>query len=218
MKIKAYVVTMFGTNCFLVWDEESKEAMLIDPGDYKKAIARDIKDGGLVLKYLLLTHGHSDHYGGVPEFKAEFPDAPLVCSKEDLILIGDTDENDSLLFINKRVVLDADMTIGEGDELKLGSIAFKVLETPGHSKGCLAFYTTEYDPELVNKEFSGTVFSGDTLFYQSIGRTDFYGGDLEELTASVREKLFTLPDDTLMLPGHMNPSTIGNEKKYNPFF
>ena len=217
MKIKLYVVGLLGTNCFLVWDEISQDAMIIDPGDYKKAISSDITGKGLRLKYIVLTHGHGDHIGGVPEFKVDFPDAQLVCGEGDLELMRDTDMNSSAYFCRERTVLEADLIIGEGDMLMLGDIAFKALETPGHTKGSLSFYVSGCDTELTGRQFSGTVFSGDLLFQNSIGRTDMPGGDFAELKTSIQEKLFCLPGDTLVLPGHMDASTIENEKLYNPF-
>ena len=217
MRIKSYIAGFFGTNCYLVWDDVSNEAMIVDPGAYKKAISNEITENGLQLKYIILTHGHSDHYGGAPEFMDEFPEAQLVCGSADTVLIGDTDKNDSAMFINKKVALDVDLALGEGDILTLGQLSFRVLGTPGHSKGSLSFYTKGCDPELAGGQFSGTVFSGDALFHLSIGRTDFYGGDFNELKSSIREKLYSLPGDTLVLPGHMGPTTIEYEKGHNPF-
>ena len=217
MRIKSYIVGFFGTNCYLVWDDASNEAMLIDPGAHSKQISDEITGKGLCLKYIALTHGHSDHYGGAPGFMTEFPEAQLVCGSADIVLIGDTDKNDSSMFIGKEVALDADLTLRDGDVLTLGNMSFNVLGTPGHSKGSVSLYTKGCDPELAGGRFSGTVFSGDALFRLSIGRTDFYGGDFQELSSSIREKLFRLPNDTLVLPGHMSHTTIEYEAEHNPF-
>ena len=198
MRIKPFVLGFIGTNCFLVWDEASKNAMIIDPGAYEKVISKEIKENGLFLKYILLTHGHGDHIGGVPDFRTEFPEAQLVCGEGDLALIGDTGMNSSGDFFGSKIVLAPDMTPGEGDVLRLGEISIEVLQTPGHTKGGLSFYVAGCDTELTEQQFSGTVFSGDTLFHLSVGRTDLQGGDFIELKASIKEKLFSLPDDTLV--------------------
>jgi glyoxylase-like metal-dependent hydrolase (beta-lactamase superfamily II) len=202
MRIESYVLGSIGTNCYLVWDEESGEAMLIDPSAYEAAIDRKIAENGLELKYVFLTHGHFDHIGGVSEFLESNPDALLVANEaDDEMLDG----------------LKPDVYMLDEDLLMLGRLSFYVLGAPGHTPGGLCLYTSESDPAYIEQPFSGTVFTGDTLFQTSVGRTDLRGGDFGTLKASIREKLFTLPDDTLVLPGHMGPTTIGDEKKFNPF-
>jgi len=217
MKINGYLVGVIGTNCYLVWDEETDEAMLIDPGDYDAAITRDIADNGLWLKYIVVTHGHGDHIGGAPGFLAEFPEAKLVCGKDDIPLVSDTDLNISAMFVGKKVVIQPDIFPVDGDVLKLGNLSFVTLATPGHSAGGLSFYVAECSAAFKAQAFSGTVFSGDTLLNVSVGRTDQPGGDFNTLRSSIRNILFKLPDDTLVLPGHMDPTTIGREKRFNPF-
>ena len=202
VKIKARTVGMIGTNCYLVWDESSREAMLIDPGDYEPGIERDIIDEGLDLKYIFLTHGHYDHIEGVTGFAQSFPEAVLAAHEGDLSIMKG---------------LEPGRFLKDGEALALGSLSFLVFETPGHTRGGLSLYIRETDGGLTGGGFSGTLFSGDTLFRMSVGRTDLDGGDFDILRSSIREKLFELPDDTLVLPGHMDATTIGDEKKYNRF-
>ena len=202
MRITPFVVGTVSTNCYLVWDEQSKEAMLVDPGLYKPVIDKAIEDNGLTLKYILLTHGHFDHVLGIESFLKSNPNAELLVNEADVNMIENVSPHKQLK---------------EGDTVELGELSFRVIETPGHTEGGLSFYTSENDESLTGQSFSGTVFTGDTLFSNSIGRTDLPGGDFATLIKSIEEKLFILPDDTLVLPGHMDGSTIGNEKRFNPF-
>jgi glyoxylase-like metal-dependent hydrolase (beta-lactamase superfamily II) len=202
MRIKPYVVGSIGTNCYLVWDEVSREALLIDPGDHAPEIQNEIESEKLSLKYIVLTHCHFDHILGIEEFIGSNPDAKLAGSAADESMLDG---------------LKIDRKLEDGCSIGLGELRFSVLSTPGHTYGGISIYIPECDLNLVGKSFSGTVFTGDTLFQTSVGRTDLHGGDFGVLASSIKEKLFTLPDDTLVLPGHMGATTIGHEKKYNPF-
>jgi len=217
MKVKMFVLGFLGTNGYVVFDEESKEAMVIDPGAYDAAVTNMVEENGLVLKYIALTHGHGDHIGGVQELKDMYPDAILAAGDKEDVILGSSGANASKLIFGKGIELKADLALKEGDELTLGDLSFEVIETPGHTPGGISFYIPECDPGLTEKECSGTVFTGDTLFHTSIGRTDLPGGDFETLISSIRNKLFALPDDTLALPGHMDATTVGYEKQYNMF-
>ena len=217
MKIKIFQVGYLGTNCYLVWDEASGEAMAVDPGAPEPAVTGAVSGNGLKLKYIALTHGHCDHIGGVEGLMESFPDAILAAGEKEAALLADPDMNMSYAVFGKRVALEAGLLLKEGDELCLGGLAFKAIETPGHTPGGLTFYAKGSDRELFERPFSGTAFTGDTLFQASLGRTDLPGGDFSVLIASIREKLFSLPGDTVALPGHMDVTTIENEKKYNPF-
>ena len=220
MKVEMFEIGLIGTNCYLVWDEESREAMIFDPDEPGgEVVKKRLTDEGLRLKYVALTHWHEDHIGGVPGLLAEFPGAALVIGEGDAAYVSNTEVNDSEGLFGRRTMLEPGVLVREGDKLTLGALEFRVIETPGHTAGGVSYYVNQFDGELTGKgqEFSGTVFSGDTLFRQSIGRTDFRGGDLETLDSSIREKLYTLPGDTLVLPGHMGATTIGNEREYNPF-
>ena len=202
MRIKAFVVGALGTNCYLVWDEVSKEAMLLDPGYYEIVIDKEIEERGLSLKYIVLTHGHFDHNLGVTDFMKSNKNVKLAANKADLSLLE---------------ALIPSVFYFDEDVIKLGELSFRIMETPGHTKGGLCLYIPETDPAFVDQDFSGTVFTGDTLFNLSVGRTDLGGGNFSELKESIVEKLFSLPDDTLVLPGHMGATTIGIEKEHNPY-
>jgi len=202
MRIKAFVVGALGTNCYLVWDEVSKEAMLLDPGYYEIVIDKEIEERGLLLKYIVLTHGHFDHNLGVTDFMKSNKDVKLAANKADLSLLE---------------ALIPSVFYFDEDVIKLGELSFRIMETPGHTKGGLCLYIPETDPTFVDQQFSGTVFTGDTLFNLSVGRTDLGAGNFGELKDSIKEKLFSLPDDTLVLPGHMGATTIGIEKEHNPY-
>jgi len=208
MKIRIFELGALGTNGYLVWDENSREAMMIDPSDFSSRVEKAISENGLTLKYITLTHGHFDHVGGVEEFKARHPDAIVAAGAGESELPG---------FPGMRAEFTTELLLTEGNELTLGALVFQVLETPGHTPGGLSFYIPEWDSGLSDKAYSGTVFSGDTLFHGSIGRTDLGGGDFEILNSSIMKKLYILPDDTIVLPGHMDATTIGYEKRYNPF-
>lgn len=205
MKIKCYYTGPIQVNTYLCYDEETLEGFVVDPGGPSASLLNDIDENHVSLKYVLLTHGHGDHIGGVEELMARYPDAKLVASHKEMDLLTNKLDNVSREMFGRTIILHPDLLVKEGDMLSIGNISFKVLETPGHTPGGICFYTT------------GIVFSGDTLFRQSIGRTDFPGGDQRLLFNSIREKLYTLPEDTVVLPGHMGQTDIGFEKRNNYF-
>lgn len=205
IKINLFPLGPIQVNTYLVWDEESNRAFLVDPGIYLKQVEDKIKEEKLNLQYIILTHGHGDHIGGVEEFKERHPRAEIVCHKDELELLSDGNLNASREIFGRDIVVRPDITVSDGDILKLGGFDIKFIHTPGHTKGGMSVIVGSY------------VFSGDTLFRRSIGRTDFYGGDFDELIKSIKTKLFPLPEDFVVLPGHMDITTIGEEKAGNPF-
>ena len=215
MKIQNYNSGMMGTNCYLVWDENSKEAMIVDPGGYVPQIDTVVETEGLTVKYIFLTHGHGDHIGGVDKFREKYPDALLVAGEKEASLLGDARQNLSGEFGNPTSFA-ANNWLKENDEISLGQLSLKVFETPGHTPGGISLYAAD-GSAFEEGKFSGVVFTGDTLFQESIGRTDFPGGDYRTLDEAIKTKLYTLPMDTVVLPGHMGFTTIGNEVKNNPF-
>ncbi len=201
-----------GTNTYLVYDDEgNKEGFLVDPGAYNRVVSDKIRELGINLKYIMLTHGHADHIMGVLEFKEDFPGAQIVAHKLEKKMLGDMNFNMSAQF-GHPTEFDADKYVDEGDVLEFGrngdsKINIEFFFTPGHSPGGMCIYIPA----------ENTLFSGDTLFRASIGRTDFPGCSFEALETSIHEKLWPLPDDTAVYPGHMDSTNIGFEKNHNPF-
>lgn len=193
-------------NTYLAVDEKTNEGFIVDPGGYNKVLTKEVRDNDVNIKYIILTHGHSDHICGVNEHKAEFPDAKIVAYKDEEAMLENPNLNQSPGF-GVPYSTKADILVSDGDELKVGDVTLKFIHTPGHTEGGMCIYVKE----------AKSLFSGDTLFRQSIGRTDFPGGSYKEIMDSIRKKLFLLPDDTNVFPGHMGMTSIGFEKENNPF-
>lgn len=193
-------------NTYLAVDEKTNEGFIVDPGGYNKVLTKEVRDNDVNIKYIILTHGHSDHICGVNEHKAEFPDAKIVAYKDEEAMLENPNLNQSPGF-GVPYSTKADILVSDGDELKVGDVTLKFIHTPGHTEGGMCIYVKE----------ARALFSGDTLFRQSIGRTDFPGGSYKEIMDSIRKKLFLLPDDTNVFPGHMGTTSIGFEKENNPF-
>lgn len=195
-----------GTNTYLVYDEETMKGFLIDPGAYNSGVSEKIKDLGIDIIYIILTHGHGDHIMGVEGFQSDFPDAKIVASVLEKEMLNDSQFNMSVQF-GHPAAFDADIYVEDGEEMDAGGLHLKFLSTPGHSPGGMCIYIPD----------EKVLFSGDTLFQASIGRTDFPGCSFEQLERSIHEKLWPLTDDTSVFPGHMGPTNIGFEKENNPF-
>lgn len=193
-------------NTYLAVDEKTNEGFIVDPGGYNKVLTKEVRENDVNIKYIILTHGHSDHICGVNEHKAEFPDAKIVAYKDEEAMLENPNLNQSPGF-GVPYSTKADILVSDGDELKVGDVTLEFIHTPGHTEGGMCIYVKE----------AKALFSGDTLFRQSIGRTDFPGGSYKEIMDSIRKKLFLLPDDTNVFPGHMGMTSIGFEKENNPF-
>lgn len=185
------------------------ECLIVDPGFDPEAILRHISDKKLQPIAILNTHGHSDHIAGNDAMKQSWPDAPLIIGAGDASKLTDPNANLSAPFGVELISPPADQTVSEGDVLELAGIVLRVHETPGHSCGHIVF--------VIDSESPAIVLGGDVLFREGIGRTDFPDGDHAALLRSIRQQLFTMPDDTVVLPGHGESTTIGHEKQYNPF-
>ncbi len=205
MKVLGYPLTNMGTNCYLAYEEQTGDAVLFDPAGYSEQIANFIKENELKLHYVVLTHGHGDHIGGVERFMREFPDAKLVAGEMETSMLKSADMNFSSMVAGTPIELDPDLKVKDGDTVLAGALELRIIDTPGHTMGGISVLIGD------------ALFSGDTLFRESIGRTDLQGGDYGTLINSVKNKLFVLPDDTNVYPGHMGTTTIGHEKERNPF-
>ena len=195
------------TNCYIIFDEKSKEIMCIDPAGEAEKIEYMIKNilkGKL--KYIYLTHCHGDHIGGVTELK-QACGGKILIHRDDSEGLNDKYINLSGVIDIPEITLEADSRVDDGDLIHLGDLEFRVIHTPGHTKGGVCYYFADY----------GWLISGDTLFQMSIGRTDFPTGNLNDLLTAIREKLFVLPPWTKVLSGHTPPTTIEEESRCNPF-
>jgi hydroxyacylglutathione hydrolase len=203
-------------NCYIVGDDETREAAVFDPGGDVSDILAVVKEEGLKVKYIVNTHAHFDHVGGNKQLHDK-TGAPIMISQDeaaDLAVAGDR----ATMFGCSAEGSSASEFTGEGDTIEVGSISFKVLDLRGHSSAGQGFlFEGEFDING-NKERRNAVICGDALFAGSIGRTDFPGGNLDLLLENIRRKIFTLPDDTLVLSGHGPVTTVGREKQTNPFF
>ena len=205
MKINKYLTGIITVNTYLVYDEDTKEGSIVDPGAYCPQLTKDVKDEGVDIKYIILTHGHGDHIGGVAEHLKDFPAAKVVAYEDEAEMLANPEFNLSKDCCRREISMSADIYVKDKETMKVGNMELTFIHTPGHTKGGMSIYT------------DGHLFSGDTLFCMSIGRTDFYGGDFREIINSIKDRLFVFPDDTVVLPGHMGPTTIGDEKRGNPF-
>lgn len=206
MIIKTFPLGLIGTNSYLLIDEDSKEAVLIDLGGDYHAIKDELEKNNASLKYILNTHGHFDHILGERDAQEVF-DIPVYVHEEDKYLVENLPKQlERFGFAANAQPPKNIKTFTEKDIFKIGDKEIKVIHTPGHTPGSVCF--------LVGKQ----LFSGDTLFYTSVGRTDFEGGSFAQLSNSIKEKLFKLDDDIDVYPGHDSKTNIGYEKKYNCYF
>ncbi len=201
MKVEKLIVGQLQTNCYLVWDQKSQEGVIIDAGDDAEYIFNRIKDLEIKPQFILATHGHFDHLLAVLELKLAFK-IPFLINERDLFLVKRAVSSAKFFTEDKEVLPPlVDKFIKEGDVVKFGKKSqLKVIETPGHTPGSVAFLG------------KGIVFSGDTLFKGGVGRTDFSYCSYFDLMKSIKNKLFKLPDETLVYPGHGEETTIGEEK------
>lgn len=205
MIFKQYVIGAISTNNYLLIDEETKEAALIDCSGNFEEIAGDLKEYGGILKYILLTHAHFDHIGGTKEFSEKF-NIPIFMHKDDEMWINHIKEQCDYYGLPDFEKPQNLKFIDENTKLNLGKNEIKVIHTKGHTKGGLSYL------------IGNSLFSGDTLFFEEVGRCDLPGGDFDEIKKSIKEKLFTLDLNTNVYPGHGDFTTIKHEVIHNPYF
>lgn len=203
------VSDLFAENAYIVHLPERTDCLVIDPGLDPERIVAAIDEESLTVAAILNTHGHADHIAGNEAMLDRFPSAPLIIGRGDAPKLADATLNLSGLYGFPVTSPSADRLVDEGDVLEFAGITLEVYETPGHSSGHVVFVHRGGSPWVL--------FGGDVLFQGSVGRTDFPDGSFEQLRDSIVRKLFVLPEDTIVLPGHGEPTTIGQERRFNPF-
>ena len=211
MLTKAFIFNPVGENTYLIWDEKTREAAIIDAGMSNNrenaAVSELITKENLQLKYALQTHIHFDHVWGLSYIKETYGLRPI-CHADDEVIYSQAPEMTGMFRLSMNWNLPAiDRYIKEGETIQLGNTVIKVLHTPGHTPGGVSYYV----------ESAHTIFTGDTLFQGSVGRTDLPGGNLADEIYSIKNKILTLPSDTIIYSGHGPASNVGWELKYNPF-
>jgi glyoxylase-like metal-dependent hydrolase (beta-lactamase superfamily II) len=208
LQVRTLVSEPFEENTYVVWKSGQSEALVIDPGLEPELILDFLANEGLKVAAILNTHGHADHIAGNGPLKKVFPDAPLIIGQDETRMLNDSMANLSAPFGMPVTSPPADRTVAEGDRFEAAGISLEVFAIPGHSPGHVVF---------VHRGNPCQVFAGDVLFRGSIGRTDFPGGSHEGLLDGIRRKLFTLPPDSIVYPGHGPVTTVGHEMATNPF-
>ena len=203
MNVKIFVLGELQANAYLVYSADSQRSVLIDPGGQPDSVIAYLKEKELQLDAILLTHGHVDHCGGVVAIKREF-NVPLHLHRGDFPVLASSINSELARTFMITVPESADVELSEGDNIPVGDLTLTVLHTPGHSPGSVCF------------SGPGMLFSGDTLFQSSIGRTDLPGGDFSEIQKSL-QRIVGLPGDTIVYPGHGDTTNLEEEKLYNPF-
>ncbi len=207
MQIIPYENGIFGATTYLLYDEKSQDALLIDCTCSVDEIISKIKEKKLNLKYILLTHGHFDHVYCLSKIKEKFPQVISFINKDDLELLNQVETQCLMAGVDQIKVPCVDGLLDENTKnLKIGNTEIKVIKTPGHTKGGVCYL------------IDNNLFSGDTLFYETIGRCDLFGGSIKDIEKSIKEKLYVLPDNTIVYPGHGEKTTIEHEKRYNAYF
>lgn len=204
MKVLIRPAGIYGANCYTVFSEDTKKGIIIDPGGDVDEIIDDLNKNNISIQYIVLTHGHGDHIGGVKELKDKL-NAPVVIHKEDSDMLQDTNLNLTNIMSMGTIEMIPDKTVEDGDILEFGDLKGYIIHTPGHTKGGICILV------------ENSLFSGDTIFKGSIGRSDFYGGDYGTLIRSIKDKILTLSKDTIIYPGHGQSSTVEAESRSNPY-
>ena len=204
-RIQTYVLGEVSTNCYLIYHDGSREAVVVDPADNGAYVQNKCRELNVKPAAVLLTHGHFDHILAVKDICRAFP-CKVYTGREEDRLLQDSSLNLSGSMGSEQMSVEADVLVKDGDMLSLIGFEWKVLETPGHTAGSVCYYV----------ESEQVLLSGDTLFANSLGRTDLPTGDMGAILRSIKEKLLVLPEEVRVYPGHGEATTIGHEQKYNP--
>ncbi len=205
-EILKVIVGPLEVNCYIVFDRETKEGAVVDPGGDAEEIKAALRENGVAAKYIINTHGHFDHVGANGTLK-ETLNCPIAIHQEDEPLLEYAHDQAIMFGVKTPKQPKADMLLKDGDEITFGRLRMKVIHTPGHTRGGVCLFMKEQK----------VLFTGDTLFAGSVGRTDFEGGSTKALMDSIKKKLLTLGDEVAVLPGHGPESSIGEEKEINPY-
>ncbi|NBH71319.1 MBL fold metallo-hydrolase [Clostridiaceae bacterium] len=205
LRIQTYVLGGVSTNCYLMFHNKTRQAVVVDPADNGAYVLNKCRELEVTPTAILLTHGHFDHIMAVEDICRAFP-CQVYAGREENLLLQDPSMNLSGSMGTEQIGIEADVLVRDGEVLSLIGFEWKVLETPGHTAGSVCYYL----------ESEKVLISGDTLFADSLGRTDLPTGDSRAIVRSITEKLLTLPEDTMVYPGHGEVTTIGHEQRYNP--
>lgn len=200
--IRKFTGGRFGVNLYVIYDGKEKSCAIVDPGEYLPEAVRFIESKQLKVEAIILTHGHGDHLVRLPEYLARF-DAPVLAHRREKELLDNPELNFSTMMIGTPITVEPDRWLEDGDEIVIGAMTWKVLHTPGHTKGGICLHHEDW------------LIAGDTLFKEAVGRFDLHGGDYRQLKQAIQEKLMTLPDDVVVYPGHGPETTIGYEREHN---
>jgi len=206
LKIGRIMLGICQTNCYFIYKEGDSKVIVVDPADDGEYIFKALKGKGFTVEGILLTHGHFDHIWGCSELRA-LTSAKVYALKEEEPVLLSADLNVSYQ-MGRGCTVKANELVSDGDEITIAGMTCKVIATPGHTQGSCCYYFEE----------SKMLISGDTLFEESVGRTDLPTGSMSTLSRSIKNKLAPLPDDVVVFPGHGSRTTIGHEKEYNPFW
>ncbi|MDP2959799.1 MAG: MBL fold metallo-hydrolase [candidate division Zixibacteria bacterium] len=204
MILKTLIVGELETNCYILGDEKTREGIIIDPGGDLKEIEKVLEELHLEIKYIILTHGHSDHIGVLAELKKKTC-AQILIHKEDAEMLSEPEKNLSIFSSTPISAPEADKLLKDKDKIKIGNIELEVLHTPGHTQGSISLWTDKI------------IFTGDLIFYGSVGRTDLPGGSYQKLLRSIQEKILDKEEDMIIYSGHGPATTVGEERRNNPF-
>jgi len=199
MILKTYLLPPIDNNNYLIADESTKEAALIDCSGVNDELKRDLESLGVTLKYILLTHGHFDHIAGIRPDK----DVKIYMHKGDVDWVKNVNTYMPMMGMPEMTIPKIDVYVEDNDIINLGNLDIRVITTPGHTQGGVCYYV------------DGKLFSGDTIFRESVGRCDLAGGNFEQIVQSIENKIYKLPGNTIIYPGHGRPTTVGWEKEHN---